>query len=514
MMPEGRLLMVALLGLIAGNVGAQTELPPVQAAITDLAQRLGVPVEQIRVVAVEPVTWPDTSLGNPRPGEIYAQVPTEGYRVMLQQATTRYEYHTDHATRVVLVGSSTTGLVEGPTVEGASFSVWNGSVDLSGDFGAFNMPPGSRFGPGGPGTALPLPYGTGAFNPFWAGWASGVTTGATPGTDAGRQFREDNFSALVANRSFLTGRYGGCVEVVVRAQGVQGGAVGPAPWGGIGALMLGAAARGPAEPGREWLGRKFFAVGPKIDLIALAYDGGSVGGGWLRASGIYESFYGEIGLETLGRLDGDGWGTRVSELFVADRIGGTDLIAGRQRYLEGPVTNSGLGALFGVTHFDGVCVQHRRNRFTGTLAWLDEYQGWGEADGRRGWFARLSAPAAGGAFGMNLLYEAEEDDWGLSLDGSVPALPGTLDLYAEVGEDPRGRSLGTVGLYFPGLYRAADIDLFVEYADREGFEGTLSAAAYRQAGGGWTGVAGMRFPQHDDAEFALGVAWRLGSPSS
>ena len=46
-------------------------------------------------------------------------------------------------------------------------------------------------------------------------------------------------------------------------------------------------------------------------------------GGWLRSSAIYDSFYGEIGLETLGTLDGDGWGTRVSELFLADRIGAT-----------------------------------------------------------------------------------------------------------------------------------------------------------------------------------------------
>lgn len=513
-MTAGRaLMMAALLALAAGIAGAQAELPPVQAAIADLAQRLAVPVAQIRVVSVEAVIWPDTSLGYPQPGEVYAQVLTEGYRVILQQATTRYEYHTDRATRVVLVGSTATGLVEGPVAEGASFSVWNGSVDMLGGFEPFNMPPGSSFGAGGPGAALPLPYGTGVFNPFWGGWASGVSTGATPGTNAGLQFREDNWGALLTNREFLSGGYGGRVGVIVQSQGVRGGALGPAAPSDLGALLLGAAALGQAEPGRQWLGRKFFAIGPTVELIALGFDGGSVGGGWVRASGMYESFYGEVGLETLGGLDGEGWGTRVSELFVADRIGGTDLIAGRQRYLEGPITNSALGALCGVTHFDGVCVQHRGARFTGTLAWLDEYRGWAEAEGQRGWFARLSAPALGGAFGGNVLYEADEDAWGLSLDGSVPALPGALDLYAEVGEDPRGRSLGTVGLYFPGLYRAADVDLFVEYADREGFDAALSGAAYWQAGGGWTGVAGMRVPQHDDAEFALGAAWRFGGPS-
>jgi len=500
-------LAVALVGLGAVLAESQADLPPVQAVIADLAQRLAVPEGEIRLLSTEAVTWPDSSLGNPQPGMVYLQVLTDGYRVILQHATTRYEYHTDLGTRVTLVGEVTTGMPEMPATGGDSFSVWDGSVDMSGGFTTFNMPPGSRFGSGGTGAALPVEDGAGSFRPFWEGWGSGVSTEATPGTNAGMQFREDNWCALVGNRRFMErGIQGGGVEVIVQQGSGTAGAGGS---GGFRPLLLGAAVLGQAQEGREWLGRRFFAAAPEVDLIALAYDGGSMAGGWLRSSLIYDSFYGEIGLETLGALDGDGWGTRVSELSVAERIGATDIIAGRQRYLEGPVINSGLGALFGVTHFDGVCVQYRAADLTATAAWVDSYASWGQAQEQRGWFARLWAPAAGGGFGANLLYEAGAGDWGLSIDGSLPALPGDLDLYAEVGEDPQGRCLCTVGAYLPCLYRAADVDLFVEYADRDGSDSAISATSYWQAGGGWTGVAGARLLQGGDGEFALGAAWRF-----
>lgn len=499
-------LALALVGLAAAMAEGQVYLPPVEAAIADLAQRLAVSEGLVQLVSVEAVTWPDSSLGNPQPGMAYIQVLTDGYRVILQHATTRYEYHTDLGTRVTLVGEVSTGMPEMPATGGDSFSVWDGSVDMLGGFTTLNMPPGSSFGPGGRGAALPVEYGTGSFRPFWEGWASGVSTGATPGTNAGMQFREDNWGALVGNRRFIDSRAeAGGIQVIVQQASGTVGAGSPR----LGPLLLGAAALGQVQEGGEWLGRRFFAAAPRIDLIALAYDGGSMAGGWLRSSAIYDSFYGEIGLETLGRLDGDGWGTRVSELFVADRIGVTDVIAGRQRYLEGPVMNSGLGALFGVTHFDGVCVQHRRADFAVNAAWVDAYAGWGEAEEQRGWFSRLSAPAAGGSFGANLLYEAGAGDWGLSIDGSLPAIPGDLDLYAEVGEDPQGRGLCTIGAYLPCLYRAAGVDLFVEYADRDGFDAAISTTGYWQVGEGFTALAGARLPQDGDSEFALGAAWRF-----
>ncbi|MGD9497183.1 MAG: hypothetical protein AB7Y46_12870 [Armatimonadota bacterium] len=83
---------------------AQGNLPqPVQAAVDDLAARLGVAAELITVESMERVTWPDASLGNPEPGRAYAQVMTQGYRVALEAGGQRYVYHTDMATAITLV---------------------------------------------------------------------------------------------------------------------------------------------------------------------------------------------------------------------------------------------------------------------------------------------------------------------------------------------------------------------------------------------------------------------------
>jgi hypothetical protein len=74
----------------------------VRLAKEDLAQRLGVAVDQIQLVSVEAVDWSDTSLGCPQPGMMYAQVITPGYRVILGAGGERYEYHTDTGRFVVL----------------------------------------------------------------------------------------------------------------------------------------------------------------------------------------------------------------------------------------------------------------------------------------------------------------------------------------------------------------------------------------------------------------------------
>lgn len=68
----------------------------------DLAQRLGLAPEAIRLVSVEAVEWSDTSLGCPQPGMMYAQVITPGFRVVLEAEGKRYEYHTDRGRVVVL----------------------------------------------------------------------------------------------------------------------------------------------------------------------------------------------------------------------------------------------------------------------------------------------------------------------------------------------------------------------------------------------------------------------------
>ncbi|GAB4476447.1 MAG: hypothetical protein Kow00124_18530 [Anaerolineae bacterium] len=66
----------------------------VEQARFDLAERMGISLEQVVLISVEAVDWPDSSLGCPEEGEEYIQALTSGYRVVLGVGDQRYEYHT------------------------------------------------------------------------------------------------------------------------------------------------------------------------------------------------------------------------------------------------------------------------------------------------------------------------------------------------------------------------------------------------------------------------------------
>jgi len=59
----------------------------------DLAKRLNIPADQISVRSMESVEWPDTSLGCPEEGKMYAQVVLPGYKILLEAKGKVYEYH-------------------------------------------------------------------------------------------------------------------------------------------------------------------------------------------------------------------------------------------------------------------------------------------------------------------------------------------------------------------------------------------------------------------------------------
>ena len=66
----------------------------VDSASAQLAQQLGVPPQQIELAAIEPVEWPDASLGCPQAGMMYAAVVTPGYRVIFDVDGEQVEVHT------------------------------------------------------------------------------------------------------------------------------------------------------------------------------------------------------------------------------------------------------------------------------------------------------------------------------------------------------------------------------------------------------------------------------------
>ena len=65
----------------------------VEAAITDLAERLDIPEGDIEVTDVKEVQWPDGALGCPEEGKVYTQAIVDGTQVLLGADERIYDYH-------------------------------------------------------------------------------------------------------------------------------------------------------------------------------------------------------------------------------------------------------------------------------------------------------------------------------------------------------------------------------------------------------------------------------------
>jgi hypothetical protein len=79
----------------------------IDAAKQDLAQRLGIDASAIAIVEVDAVTWPDTSLGCPKPGMMYPQVLVDGVLVQLRANGQVYRYHGDGQRQLFLCDAQT-----------------------------------------------------------------------------------------------------------------------------------------------------------------------------------------------------------------------------------------------------------------------------------------------------------------------------------------------------------------------------------------------------------------------
>ncbi|MEK6752472.1 MAG: hypothetical protein AABZ00_09420 [Chloroflexota bacterium] len=74
----------------------------IQIAMNNLAKKLQINADQIRISSMEAVTWPDGSLGCPQLGGMYTQVITPGYKLILEANGKPYPYHTDDKETVIL----------------------------------------------------------------------------------------------------------------------------------------------------------------------------------------------------------------------------------------------------------------------------------------------------------------------------------------------------------------------------------------------------------------------------
>ena len=80
---------------ITAQRSAGIEARLAKAARSDLAKRLNLTSEDIHVIEIEAVDWPDASLGCPQPGMMYAQMITPGYRITLSARGQEYDYRAD-----------------------------------------------------------------------------------------------------------------------------------------------------------------------------------------------------------------------------------------------------------------------------------------------------------------------------------------------------------------------------------------------------------------------------------
>lgn len=81
---------VALHGLSAETLAAMR---------ADAARRTGQAATAVRVVSVQPVTWPDASMGCPQPGMAYAQLLLPGWLVQMEGGGQRLGYHAERGGR-------------------------------------------------------------------------------------------------------------------------------------------------------------------------------------------------------------------------------------------------------------------------------------------------------------------------------------------------------------------------------------------------------------------------------
>jgi hypothetical protein len=87
------------------------DIPPVQRAAIDAAiKTLGVPADQVKLVSIQPIDWPDGCLGVVHLGMMCIKGPVPGFRIVLEANGKQYEFHTNLDASVVSPAS-------GPAVE-------------------------------------------------------------------------------------------------------------------------------------------------------------------------------------------------------------------------------------------------------------------------------------------------------------------------------------------------------------------------------------------------------------
>jgi hypothetical protein len=73
---------------------AANEVPPaiLEAVQAEAARLASLPVEQLSLVRADEITWPDGSLGCPKPGEMYTQSLVHGFWIVFDSGSETYDF--------------------------------------------------------------------------------------------------------------------------------------------------------------------------------------------------------------------------------------------------------------------------------------------------------------------------------------------------------------------------------------------------------------------------------------
>jgi hypothetical protein len=78
-------------------------------ATADLTSHLGLAASAVTVLSAKAMTWPDGSLGCPKPGIMYTQVQVDGALIELQAGGKTYSYHSGSGGKPTLCEQALSG---------------------------------------------------------------------------------------------------------------------------------------------------------------------------------------------------------------------------------------------------------------------------------------------------------------------------------------------------------------------------------------------------------------------
>jgi hypothetical protein len=202
-------------------------------------------------------------------------------------------------------------------------------------------------------------------------------------------------------------------------------------------------------------------------------------GSRVRYQATQGEVYGEVGYR-YSLVDGQS-NHDISEGFLHIKGHLGELVLGRQHLFLGPSNNNDIGTLLSLDTADAAVYRFPTrggyNQQVGYLFDTDATRRGGFAGG----FARGQAPAWRGYLGYSLLASADKGaNVGWSFDTAQSIVKNVIDIYAEAGSDTRARNLYSVGIYVPALYQAYNLDMFLEFAHREGKQDRVSLRLRRE----------------------------------